>query len=195
MADINADMLKEKLYPVAKALFCISETCVEVSKQHISEADALDKIRKYLYDTDVIGSRLRVDQLIEECTEPTISDWLRAYLKMPLNSTEDSCMANNIDGHVYFVNNMDELRSHADNTDRVAETVERTKKYIKKHEKEYEHLTCPECNAPLEVYYDGPRNGDPNGTLIRHCEKCHCDWENELHKDCSESELTRKFWG
>lgn len=59
----------------------------------------------------------------------------------------------------------------------------------------YMSLSCPECGEPLEVYYDGPRNGDPEGTLIRHCEKCLCDWENEWQKNGSESELRRKFWG
>ena len=32
MADINIEMLKNKLYPVAKALFAISETLVDASK-------------------------------------------------------------------------------------------------------------------------------------------------------------------
>ncbi len=131
MAEINVELLREKLYTVAKALFCISETCVEVSKMHISATDALDKIRNYLYDTDVIGSRYRVDKLIEECTVPAISEWLSEYLNTPLNSTGDSSMVNNIDGHVYVVNNMDDLKSNVCSTDRIAEAVERTKKYIR----------------------------------------------------------------
>lgn len=131
MVEINVELLREKLYTVAKALFCISETCVEVSKMHISETDALDKIRNYLYDTDVIGSRYRVDKLIEECTIPAISDWLREYLNTPPNNTIGSCMANNIDGHVYVVNNMDDIKSNVCSADRIAEAVERTKKYLK----------------------------------------------------------------
>ena len=81
MADINVEMLKEKLYKVASALFCISETCVDVSKLHISETDALNKIRKYLYDTDIIGSRHRVDKFIEECMEPQVYNWFEDYGK------------------------------------------------------------------------------------------------------------------
>ena len=61
--------------------------------------------------------------------------------------------------------------------------------------KTYAQLNCPECGAILEVYYDGPRYNDPDGTLIRHCKKCLCDWENEWFKDGIESELKRKFWG
>jgi hypothetical protein len=59
----------------------------------------------------------------------------------------------------------------------------------------YIELVCPECGAPLEVYYDGPHAGDPEGLLIRHCKKCLCDWESEWREDGSESELRRKFWG
>ena len=54
------------------------------------------------------------------------------YMQNPdLYNTGDPCMANNIDGHVYYVNNMDELKSHSANVDRITEAVERTKKYIK----------------------------------------------------------------
>lgn len=81
MADINVEMLKEKLYKVASALFCISETCVDVSKLHISETDALNKIRNYLYDTDIIGSRYCVDKFIEECMEPQVYNWFEDYGK------------------------------------------------------------------------------------------------------------------
>ena len=45
MADINVEMLKEKLYPAAKALFIIGETLVDESKQHISAEDAIKKIQ------------------------------------------------------------------------------------------------------------------------------------------------------
>ena len=79
--DFNVEMLKEKLYPAAKALFIISETLVDVSKQHISAEDAINKIRSHMYDTDVIGSRLRVDQLIEDCMEPQVYNWFEDYGK------------------------------------------------------------------------------------------------------------------
>lgn len=66
MANINVEKLKEKLYPTASALFCISEVCVDVSKQHISAEDAIDKIRGYLGKTEVF-SKARVDRLIDDC--------------------------------------------------------------------------------------------------------------------------------
>lgn len=74
MAEMNVEMLREKLHKAAIALSCIGEVCVDVSKQHISAERAIDKIRNYLYDTDVIGSRYRVDRLIEECIEPVVSN-------------------------------------------------------------------------------------------------------------------------
>lgn len=67
MVNINIEMLKNKLYPVAKALFMIGETLVDESKQHISEQEALGKIRSYLREADVICSRYGVDRLIEDC--------------------------------------------------------------------------------------------------------------------------------
>lgn len=66
MANINVEKLKEKLYPTASAIFCISEVCVDVSKQHISAEDAIDKIRGYLGKTEMF-SKYRVDRLIEDC--------------------------------------------------------------------------------------------------------------------------------
>ena len=66
MANINVEKLKEKLYPAASALFCISEVCVDVSKQHISAEDAIDKIRRYLGKTEMF-SKARVDRLIADC--------------------------------------------------------------------------------------------------------------------------------
>ena len=89
MADVNVYKLKEKLYPTAKALFMIGETLVDVSKQHVSAEDAIDRIRSYMYDADVICSRYHVDRLIEDCMEPTTSnifddkqtEWLREYIK------------------------------------------------------------------------------------------------------------------
>ena len=66
MANINVEKLKEKLYPTASALFCISEVCVDVSKQHISAEDAIDKIRGYLGKAEMF-SKCRVDKLIADC--------------------------------------------------------------------------------------------------------------------------------
>lgn len=180
MADINVEMLKDKLYQVASALFCIGETCVDVSKMHISEKDAINKIRACLCDTDVIGSRYRVDRLIEYCMEPVVSntleetnnDWLNKYLReQPLQTFEinypaccdgcsnnpknggsgicnctlpymhnptnytvpigDFCMANNTNGYVYFVDDINSLTKHKAGHDRIAKAIENTKKYIK----------------------------------------------------------------
>lgn len=65
---INIELLKSKLYPVANALYMISETLVDESKQHMTAQAALDIIRSYLHETDVICSRYKVDQMIDECT-------------------------------------------------------------------------------------------------------------------------------
>lgn len=88
MADINVEKLKEELYKVSKALFGIGETCVEASKMHISEKEALSKIRVYLNDAGV-WSRFMVDQLIEDCMGPDVVnhfeepaiDWLKKVLQ------------------------------------------------------------------------------------------------------------------
>lgn len=66
MANIDTEKLKEKLYPTASALFCISEVCVDVSKQHISAEDAIDKIRGYLCKAEVF-SKASVDRMIDDC--------------------------------------------------------------------------------------------------------------------------------
>lgn len=130
MADINVEMLREKLYKAAIALSCIGEVCVDVSKQHISAERAIDKIRNYLYDTDVIGSRYRVDRLIQECMDPVLhnimsneeaNDWLNKALAERLTD---------IDRFVYFADK-DKLKEHKVDYNRIAEAVERTKKYIK----------------------------------------------------------------
>lgn len=81
MAEINIEMLKEKLYPAAKALFIIGEILVDESKQHISEEDAIKKIRSYMRDVDVIGSRYCVNKLIEDCMEPQVYNWFEDYGK------------------------------------------------------------------------------------------------------------------
>lgn len=71
----------------------------------------------------------------------------------------------------------------------------------------YMKFDCPECGAPLEVLADylieeRPAEFDSfkyeRRNLIRHCYKCHCDWENEWWTefgDVGESQLKRKFWG
>lgn len=177
MAEINVEMLKESLYKAARALACIGEVCVDVSKQHISAEDAIDKIRGYLHSTDSIATRYRVDKLIEECMEPVVSntleekayDWLKEifkdqpmqtfeinypsvcdgcsnnpknggsgicnctlpYMENPINYT-DSCMANNINGNVYFVNDINRLTEFKIGRDRIDAAIERTQKYLKK---------------------------------------------------------------
>lgn len=181
MEDINVEMLKEKLYKVASALFCISETCVEASKQHISEGDALNKIRGYLNDAGM-WSKLKVDILIGECMKPQVynifekqqDEFVRKYLGTwvglePLevnypdccdgcssnpknggsgicnctlpymqnptvyNTTvpiDDFCMTATNSTDVYVLGN--ERLSVNSSTNRIAEAVERTQKYIRK---------------------------------------------------------------
>lgn len=72
---------------------------------------------------------------------------------------------------------------------------------------DYMIFQCPECGAELEVWADylieeRPADFDSfryeRRELIRHCDKCHCDWENEWcteNGDVSESQLKRKYWG
>ena len=72
---------------------------------------------------------------------------------------------------------------------------------------EYMKFNCPECGAPLEVMADylveeRPAEFDDfkyeKRDLIRHCNKCHSDWQNEWcteFGDVGESQLKRKFWG
>ena len=72
---------------------------------------------------------------------------------------------------------------------------------------EYIKFDCPECGAPLEVMADyliakSAARYDSFGyerrELIRHCNKCHCDWANTWEYefgDTVESPLWRKFWG
>lgn len=81
MEEINVEKLKDRLYSVSKALFMISETLVDESKLHISAEDAIKKIRSYMYDTDVIGSRYRVNKLIDECSVEQVYNWFEDYGK------------------------------------------------------------------------------------------------------------------
>jgi hypothetical protein len=130
MSEMNIELLREKLYKAAIALSCIGEVCVDVSKQHISAERAIDKIRNYLGDTDVIGSRYRVDMLIEECINPVLhnimsneeaNDWLNKALAERLAD---------IDRFVYFADK-DQLKEGKADYNRIAEAIERVNKYIK----------------------------------------------------------------
>ena len=56
------------------------------------------------------------------CMEPNI---------IATNRTYDHCMVNNINGYVYIVDNTDRLKEHKASAERIAEAIERTKKYIK----------------------------------------------------------------
>lgn len=129
MADINVEMLKEKIYPAAKALFAISETLVDASKQHISDSDALTKICSLMHDADVICSRYRVDKLIEECMAFKVynifNDEPDSWLKTCIEDKPD------FRKYMYYAANIDDLKSHGANTDRISQAVERTRKYIK----------------------------------------------------------------
>lgn len=60
--DVAAEVFEEieKAFdPTISALFCISETLVDVSKSHIDEKDALNKIREYMSGTICSKYRLR----------------------------------------------------------------------------------------------------------------------------------------
>lgn len=175
MESIDVEKLKEKLHPVAIALSCIGEVCVDVSKQHISAERAIDKIRRYLRDTDIIGSRYRVDKLIEDCMEHLVYNWFEDYGKrfLEINGYDypsccDGCSNNPKNGGsgicnctlpymqnpimyntatpiddfymtaatstgVYIFENEKHSANNQlkANADRIAEAVERTKKYIK----------------------------------------------------------------
>jgi predicted RNA-binding Zn-ribbon protein involved in translation (DUF1610 family) len=76
-----------------------------------------------------------------------------------------------------------------------------------KEKRSYMRFNCPECGAPLEVWADSivkeiPAEFDgfkyEERYLIRHCNKCGRDWENEWETqwgDVCETQLRRKFWG
>ena len=81
MANMDVEKLKEKLYPTASALFCISEVCVDVSKQHISAEDAIDKIRGYLGKAEMF-SKYRVDKMIADCA---VNEYVFTASKEALN--------------------------------------------------------------------------------------------------------------
>lgn len=104
MANMDVEKLKEKLYPTASALFCISEVCVDVSKQHISAEDAIDKIRGYLGKAEMF-SKYRVDKLIADCA---VNEYVFTASKEALNKIPKT------------------------GTTRLVEAKERTKKYEKR---------------------------------------------------------------
>ena len=128
MAEINVEILREKLHKAAIALSCIGEVCVDVSKQHISAERAIDKIRNYLYNTDVIGSRYRVDKLIEECMKPQVYNNFTDEQEHLIKTCFEK--QSNISKYRYFVTNIEDLKNHKDNTDRITQAIENTKKYI-----------------------------------------------------------------
>ena len=123
MADINVEMLKAKLDPAAKALFIISEILVDVSKSHISEEVAIEKIRDCMHDTDVIGSRYRVDKLIESCTEP--------YASYPTNIEEYKSGYLNANSYMFFADK-EQLEKYTDNIDRMTQALKNMKNYEKR---------------------------------------------------------------
>jgi hypothetical protein len=82
MANIDEKKLREKLYPTASALFCIGEVCVDVSKQHISAEDAIDKIRGYLSKAEMF-SKTRVDRIIADCA---VDEWIFTASKETLKN-------------------------------------------------------------------------------------------------------------
>ena len=51
-------------------MFYISETLVDVSKSHISETQALDKIREYLDGT--VCSRMRLKKVLDKIVKEMI---------------------------------------------------------------------------------------------------------------------------
>ena len=129
MADINVEMLKEKLYPAAKALFKISETLVDASKQHISDRDALTKICSLMHDADVICSRYRVDKLIEDCITPQVYNTSKDLQESWIKKCFDE--RSNISGYKYFVLDEKDLQDNGASADIIARAIERTRKYIK----------------------------------------------------------------
>lgn len=47
------------------------------------------------------------------------------------NHTDDYCMANNINGYVYVIDNTDSLNEYRVDANSISEAIERTKSYIK----------------------------------------------------------------
>jgi len=56
------------------------------------------------------------------------------YMQNPISytaTTETSCMANNINGYIYCVDSVDDLKKHKANTTRIKEAKSNISKYIK----------------------------------------------------------------
>ena len=61
-----AEEIKEILAPTVSTLFYISETLVEVSKQHISPEEALKNIRVQLSEKQPICSKLQLEEVLDK---------------------------------------------------------------------------------------------------------------------------------
>ena len=66
-----AEKVEKELEQTMKALFYVGETLVEVSKSHLTESRAIDKIRDYLQGTISSRSNLNkiIDNIVKEMTE------------------------------------------------------------------------------------------------------------------------------
>lgn len=60
-----AEWLETQITPTFSALFRISETLVDVSKSHISSDIAIDKIREELRQNDIVCSRFKYSQMLD----------------------------------------------------------------------------------------------------------------------------------
>ena len=60
-----AEKVEDVLAPTVSALFCISETLVEASKQHISPEEALKNIRVQLSEKQPICSKLQLEEVLD----------------------------------------------------------------------------------------------------------------------------------
>lgn len=89
---------------------------------------------------DVHGEDVIFQSCCEECPNNIknggsgICNCALPYMQNPITytvPTDDFCMASNTNGYVYTVNNIDNLKKHQDNSNRIDEAVERIKKYIK----------------------------------------------------------------
>ena len=60
------EKIKKEITPTIIALFSISEILVDVSKSHISQNDAFYEIRNKLQESNIIYSRLKLEQMIED---------------------------------------------------------------------------------------------------------------------------------
>lgn len=63
----------------------------------------------------------------KSCREP------RVIASNHTTTSDDFCMANGINGYVYFVDDVDKLKEHIANAKIVADAVERTNKYKRRY--------------------------------------------------------------